>query len=219
MGDPGLGCFGGLLRGLPPWESMTREGFMLVNQLTEKLIATESPVCLTLLIILLDKYIFVHIQQRFALTVLHNNVFLLYPRARRSCDKVQPELAGWEQLWKTEAEPRPASHPLEFRHLQKCKRTFCQIWLVYEQWRWSKEVSSELPPVWDRFCGWGPGYSWGHRGSYPEGQPYQVSSSFCFLCHGETQVTSLSFHAAYSATLATFTAMHKNPKPTLYIYS
>lgn len=94
MGDPGLGCFGGLLRGLPPWESMTREGFMLVNQLTEKLIATESPVCLTLLIILLDKYIFVHIQQRFALTVLHNNVFLLYPRAWRSCDKVQPELAG-----------------------------------------------------------------------------------------------------------------------------
>lgn len=70
---------------------------------------------------------------------------------------------------------------------------------VYEQWWWIKEVSSKLPPVWDRFCRWCPSYNWGHRGSYPESQSHQVSFLVVFFSICYSQTLSLMNYIAYSA--------------------
>lgn len=57
---------------------------------------------------------------------------------------------------------------------------------VYELWWWGKEVSSDLSPVWDCFCGWCASYAWSNRSGYPEGQPYQVFSDPFDLPYSKT---------------------------------
>lgn len=119
-------------------------------------------------------------------------------RAWWSCVKVQHQMAGWEQLRTNEEEHHPATCPLEFRHLQKSKYSFSQMGNIHEQRRWIEKVSSKLPCVWNRLCGWCPSYGWGHRGSCPKSQSYQVIFFYCFVfCHC-VQTLSLTDHTVCS---------------------
>lgn len=95
-------------------------------------------------------------------------------RAWRSCVKVQHPMAGWEQLWGNKEARCATTHPLEFRHLQKSKNTLGQMGHVHEQRRWTQNISSKLPSLWNCLCGRCPSHSWGHRGGHPKSQPCQV---------------------------------------------